>query len=207
LHFLAILIRRQTQRKLGFVILEGEKMATNPKIPSSLEPNQAGGLKPEPPTSGRAGVILALITAALLLGAILYFMPRAPKAAPTPTAAEVPQQPVPGQVQLTNTNMTLGPTGNSMNIDAMAQNTSNQTIIGLAALVRFHGQDGAILDSVNLPVEALTAQSGGRVDEALTKVPIKPNDTRPIRIAINRVPPNWNHKMPEIQISAVSSHP
>jgi hypothetical protein len=185
-------------------------MATDPRIPDSLDPRgpgHTGGLKPEPPTSGRAGVILALITAALILGAIVYFMPRAPKASPTPTAAEVPQQPVPGQVQLTNVKMTMEPIGNSMNVDAMAQNAGNQTIFGLQALVKFHGQDGSIADSVNLPVEALTAQSGGRVDEALSKAPMKPNDTRPIRIAINHVPPNWNHQMPEIQISAVSSHP
>ena len=180
-------------------------MATNPKIPSSLEPNKTGGLKPEPPTSGRAGAILAIVTAALMLGAILYFMPRAPKATPGPTSAAVLNGPAAGMLQLTNPKMTPSPAGGSMYIDAMIQNTSTQVINGIVAQVRFRAQDGSVAQAVEVPVQ-LVQQGGARVSQDVTSAPIKPNDTRPIRIAIDRVPQNWNHEMPEIQVSAVTSH-
>jgi hypothetical protein len=183
-------------------------MATDPRIPDSLDPRgkgHTGGLKPEPPTSGRAGAILAIITAALILGAILYFMPRAPKASPAPSSASVPNGPAAGMLQLTNPKMTAAPTGNSMYIDAMVQNTSPQTINGIVAQVRFRSQDGSVAQAVEVPVQ-LVQQDGARISQDVTSAPIKPNDTRPIRIAIDRVPEDWNHQMPEIQVSAVTSH-
>jgi hypothetical protein len=183
-------------------------MASDPRIPESLDPrgpSHTGGLKPEPPTSGRAGVTLALITAALILGAILYVMPRAPKASPAPAAAAVPNGPAAGMLQLTVPKMTTSPAGNSMYIDAMVQNTSAQTINGIVAQVRFRAQDGSVAQAVEVPVQ-LVQQGGARITQDVTSAPIKPNDTRPIRIAIDRVPQNWNHQMPEIQVSAVTSH-
>jgi hypothetical protein len=184
-------------------------MATDPRIPDSLDPRgkgHTGGLKPEPPTSGRAGLILALITAALILGAILYFMPRAPKVSPAPTAAEVPNGPAAGMLQLTNPKMTTSPNGGSMYIQAMVQNTSPQTINGIVAQVRFRTQDGSVAQAVNVPVQLLQQEGGARVGQPLTNAPMKPNDTRPVRIAVDRVPQNWDHQMPEIQVSAVTSH-
>jgi hypothetical protein len=184
-------------------------MATDPRIPDSLDPRgpgHTGGLKPEPPTSGRAGAILAIITAALLLGAILYFMPRAPKASPAPAAAAVPNGPAAGMLQLTNPQMTTSPNGASMYIQAMLQNTSQQTINGVVAQVRFRAQDGTVAQAVNVPVQLLQNEGGARVSQDLTSAPMKPNDTRPVRIAIDRVPQNWNHQMPEIQVSVATSH-
>jgi hypothetical protein len=108
-------------------------------------------------------------------------------------------------LQLTNPKMTAAPTGNSMYIDAMVQNTSPQTINGIVAQVRFRAQDGSVAQAVEVPVQ-LVQQDGARISQDVTSAPIKPNDTRPIRIAIDRVPQDWNHQMPEIQVSAVTSH-
>ena len=184
-------------------------MATDPRIPGSLDTSgkgHTGGLKPEPPTSGRAGAILAIVTAVLILGAILYFMPRAPKASPAPTSAEEPNGPAAGMLQLSNPKMTTAPNGQSMYIQATVQNTSQQTINGIVAQVRFRTQDGTVARAVSVPVQLLQQEGGARVSQELTSAPLKPNDTRPIRIAIDRVPQNWDHQMPEIQVRAVTSH-
>ena len=92
-----------------------------------------------------------------------------------------------------------------MYIDAMVQNTSAQTVNGIVAQVRFRAPDGSVTHAVEVPVQ-LVQQSGARTTQDLASAPIKPNDTRPIRIAIDRVPQNWNRQMPEIQVSAVTSH-
>jgi hypothetical protein len=108
-------------------------------------------------------------------------------------------------LQLTAPRMTTSPAGNSMYIDAIVQNTSAQTINGIVAQVRFRAQDGSVAQAVEVPVQ-LVQQGGARITQDVASAPIKPNDTRPIRIAIDRVPQNWNHRMPEIQVSAVTSH-
>ena len=94
-----------------------------------------------------------------------------------------------------------------MYIQAMVQNTSGQTINGIVAQVRFRAQDGSVAQAVNVPVQLQQQEGGARVSQDIASAPIKPNDTRPIRIAIDRVPQNWDHQMPEIQVSAVTSHP
>ena len=73
-------------------------MATNPRIPpnaGNLEPKRPQlvptGPKMQRPGSSLPGVLLAIAVAAALIAAIIYYMPRAPKKTPAPSAARVPQ--------------------------------------------------------------------------------------------------------------------
>lgn len=185
-------------------------MATNPRIPDSLdpkEPSHTGGLRPEKPKSGRTGVLLAILAALLLLGAIFYYMPQAPKATAPSTAADVPQQPTGEQIQLQNINVSRAPVGSSMYIQARLNNNGQQTINGVVAQVKFRAEDGSILATESAEVRGLKQQGETWVEEDLANVPVKPNDTRPVRIAVDRVPQGWNGQLPEIAITAVTSHP
>ncbi len=185
-------------------------MASNPRIPESLDPREkshTGGLRPEKPSSGRTGTILAIVVAVLLLGAIIYFMPRAPKATAPSTAADVPQQPTGQQIQLQDLQMSMAPAGGSMYIQAMLNNNGQQTINGIDAQVKFRAQDGTIVGTENSKVLGLKKEGQAFIQDDLTQNPIKPNDARPVRIPVDHVPQNWNHAMPEIVITGVTSHP
>lgn len=185
-------------------------MATNPRIPESRGPQLEkgpGGLKPVRPGSGAPGVIIAIIVALILLAAIFYFMPRAPKATPPKPAADMPVQPVPGQIEVQNVNMSMAPNGRAMTLQGMMTNHGGQVINGIAARVLFRGNDGTVLANEIGKVYALKKVGDDLVPDDLTKAPLKPNDTRPFRVEVADVPQGWNHQAPELQITTVTSHP
>lgn len=195
-------------------------MATNPRIPNQNEPNRRGPMlvqEPERPSSATPGVALAVITALLLLGAIFYFMPRAPKnEGRAPSSAESPVQPVPGQLQFQNAELTPSPTGASLNLDGQVTNTSSSLVNGIMAEVRFPLSNGQMA-SIQRPVQGIAvgreATKGNTADtgkvtgdnEDLTKAPIKAGETRPVRITVDQVPSNWNHQMPEIRLTTTTA--
>ncbi len=43
------------------------------------------------------------------------------------------------------------------------------------------------------------------VSAPLANHPIKPNDTRPGRFALNQIPSDWNHNLPDIQIVTITA--
>lgn len=185
-------------------------MATNPRIPDDRDPKQQRGpvllSNPEPPRSAVPGVVLAIITAVLLLAAVFYFMPRAPKKVAPPAAAEVPAQPVPGQLQFSDMNMTPDPTGKALNLDGQVTNASNETITGIMAAVQFTLKNGQTT-TVNAPVQAIAIGNNARNTDKITgsvqnmvNDPIKPGAQRAIEIQVNGVPADWNHTMPGLQV-------
>ena len=185
-------------------------MSTNPRIPESRGPQLErgpGGLPPVKPKSGTTGVTLAIIVALLLLGAVFYFMPRAPRAAPPRPGAEVPQQPTPGQIQLQNVNMAKAPTGGSVELDGIMTNSGPRTINGIAVDVVFQRANGTIAGNQEAPIMGLKKEGSTLIQDDLVKNPIKPGDTRPFRVTVDRVPQGWNNEMPALRIVTVTSHP
>jgi hypothetical protein len=186
-------------------------MATNPRIPEQNEPNRRGPVllqKPETPGSAVPGVALAIITAALILAAILYFMPRAPKSGTPPAAgAEAPAQPVPGQLQFSAMNLTADPTGRSVRLDGLITNNSREVITGVMAQVQFKLKNGQTVN-VNAPVEGIDlgahkGNNGARINASaqnLTSDPIKAGQERGIVINVDQVPDGWDHTMPGLTV-------
>lgn len=186
-------------------------MATNPRIPEQDERGRRGPTlvqKPEPPRSAVPGVALAIITAALILGAILYFMPRAPKrGTPPPAAAEAPAQPVPGQLQFSAMNMTADPTGRSVQLDGLITNNSSEIINGVMAQVQFNVKNGQPVN-VNAPVQGIDlgahkGNNGARINASVQNLvsdPLKPGQERGIVIRVDQVPNGWDHTMPGLKV-------
>ena len=183
-------------------------MATNPRIPDQNERRGPSLVeKPEQPSSAFPGVVLAIITALLLLAAVMYFMPRTPKATPAPAAAEVPAQPVPGQLQFSAMHMTPDPTGKAVQLDGLVTNTSQETITGVMAQVQFKLKNGQTVN-INAPVEGIDLSShenknGARINASaknLVNDPIKPGQERGIMIDVNNVPDGWDHTMPGLTV-------
>lgn len=189
-------------------------MATNPRLPDKNNPNPIRPTlveQPERPKSAVPGVALAIITAALLLAAIFYFMPHH-RAVNPPAAAAVPLQPVPGQLQFSDMNMTLDPTGQALELDGEVTNTSNDTITGIMAQVQFTLKNGGVAN-VSAPVSAILVNgkaNAGKINGSVANMvssPIKPSQERPIMINVARVPADWNHTMPGLVVASTTGYP
>jgi hypothetical protein len=175
-------------------------MATNPRIPDRHDvptlKEQAREKKPGSPL-----VPLGILVAALLLIALIVWLPRTPKASVPPSGAVIPAQPTGNQVQLTDLRISPAPVGNQIYIYGKLFNSGETTINGLNARVTFSGQNNQPLNTITSAVQAV--ENG--VGKNLVEMPIKPNDTRDIRINIEHVPQGWNHQIPEIAVERVTA--
>lgn len=188
-------------------------MATNPRIPEQKEPPRGGPTivpKPEKPSSATPGVLLAIVTALLLLVAIVYFVPRAPKSVNhAPIRATMPAQPVPGQLQISDVKMSTAPTGGALNLDGRLSNSGTTDVSGVMAEVDFPLGNGQMA-AVQAPVQGIAVSNGtntGKITgdtEDLTKAPIKPGETRPVRINVSQVPAQWNHQIPQVKVTTTT---
>ena len=183
-------------------------MATNPRIPDSFEPekHRRGELRPEKPSSGIPGVVLAIIAAIAILAAILYFMPRAPKVTAPPTNATVPAQPTGNQIQVKDLQMSAAPTGGSLYLQGQVNNQGTTDITGVDVEVVLHGQDGAVVHQQATKMLGLEQAQGTSMKEIdFTQKPLKSGETRPFRVAVDHVPQTWNHQMPDLRIVTVTA--
>jgi hypothetical protein len=185
-------------------------MATNPRIPPE-DRNTARGGRPElvpgrpKPVSAAPGVWVAIIVAAVLLAAIIYYLPRAPKKTPPPTAGEIPVQPANNQLQFSNLKITLAPTGGAMNLDGQVMNAGDRPILGATVELTFRDNTGKAIETVDRPIEGMVQKNGALVTDEFGADPIKPNQPRLFRVTVDRVPAGWNHQMPEMKITTVSA--
>ena len=179
-------------------------MATSPQYPEPRGPHLHPKLQ-TPPKRQFPWPLVALIIAAVILVALLAFLPRTPKKQLPPNAAEVPAQPTGNQVQLTDLKMTPAPVGGALYIEARLFNNGDTDITGAQVQAQFKNAAGQILETQNRPVEGMVGTSGPQTQD-LTQAPIKPNEARPVRIAFDHQPDGWNKQMPELKVSTVTAH-
>ena len=172
-------------------------MATNSRIP---DPTTLPTLREQKkkPSGGSPLVPIGILVAAVLLIALILWMPRTPRGTAGPSAATVPSQPTGGQVQITNVQFSPAPVGQSMYIYATIFNAGTTAINGLSMNVAFADQSGT-----QLP--ATTAIAENRDGKNLVDEPIAPKATSQIRIPIQNVPQNWNHQVPGLKIDTVTA--
>jgi hypothetical protein len=179
-------------------------MATNPKLPDFPD------IRSRPVEHAKVQMIrqskfpwpiVILIAGAALLIAISVILPRIPHVIEAPTGAQVSQQPTADQVQLTNLKLASAPAGGGAYLTAILHNTGDTTINGVQIQAEFLGRNGPVLDTLIVPVQSLADRTA---PQDLTRSPIKPNESRPVRIFFQRIPAGWNHQMPELTVTAVT---
>jgi len=180
-------------------------MATNPKLPDfpDILPRRAENEHAKVRMIRRSKfpwLVVILISGAALLIAIFALLPRVPHLSALPTGAQVPQQPTAEQVQFTNLKIATAPVGGSVYVTGILQNTGNTAITGVQVQAEFLGRNGPVLDTITTPVQGLVKGT----TQDLTQAPIKPNESRPVRIYFQHTPAGWNHQVPELTITTVT---
>jgi hypothetical protein len=184
-------------------------MATNPRIPQEVpkQPQLVPSREragPEPAGSGIRRVVMAVLVAAVLLGAMLYFMPHHPQQASPPSDAKVPGQPVPGELQLQGVQVISGATSGSLYLDGRLTNTGPHEITGIMADVKLRGRRNEVVAEIERPLEGMAVRGSDLAADPFVQNPIRPKQTRSFRISLDQVPDGWNNNLPEVQIVTVT---
>lgn len=149
--------------------------------------------------------LVAIVIAAAILVALIFWLPRTPHTQMPPSAAQVPAQPTGNQIQFTNLKMTPAPVGNAFYLEGQLVNHGNTDITGVQVQATFKNITGQTLETQVRPVEGIVGTSGAQTQD-LTAAPIKPNQARPIRVSFNQYPDGWNKQIPELKVVAVTAH-
>jgi Protein of unknown function (DUF3426) len=181
-------------------------MATNPKLPEfpHIPPRKTGDQHGKVQVIKKSRFpwpIFILIVGAVLLAGILYFSPRAPRTPNAPAGAQVPAQPTPAQVELTNMKIESSPVGGAVYLTGILHNAGNTAINGVEVEVQFIGRNGVPVGSESRPLQGLR---NGTTSEELTAAPIQANQSRPIRIDFEHTPAGWNHQLPTVTVTVVT---
>lgn len=177
-------------------------MATNPQY-SEQRPHLHPRLQ-APPKPRFPWPLIAIVIAAAILAVLIWWLPQPKKQLP-PNAAAVPAQPTGNQVQLTSLKMTPSTVGSAFYVEAMLYNNGNTDITGVQVQAAFHGINGQVLETQTRPVEGMVGNSATEAQN-LAQAPIKPNQSRAVRVYFNHYPAGWNKQMPDLKVTTVTAH-
>ena len=181
-------------------------MATNPKLPDYPD------IPPRRPADDHTKVrmirqskfpwsIVAIIIGAALIIAVIGFFPKGPRKVTAPAGAQIPPQPTAAQVEFTGVQIDPSPVGDALYLKAVLHNAGDTAITGVQVNAQFIGANGAAAGSELGKVQAVF---GGTSAEDLTQAPIKPNESRPVRIYFEHTPKGWNHQLPALTVTTVT---
>lgn len=155
------------------------------------------------PTSKFPWPLIAVVVAALILAAFIFYLPRVPKRGPNPTAAQVPQQAFGNTIQLTNLKVQPSPDARSVYIQGTVSNASPKKINDVTVVARFYDQNGNVVHQDTVPMQALPAKTGDTVAVSMEEDPLNPDSSKEFRLAFDDVPATWNHQAPGLEIAHV----
>lgn len=180
-------------------------MATNPKFPDypdipprkTSEPAKVHMIR----QSKFPWPIVALIVGAALLVTIIAVLPRGPHVGQPPSNADIPRQPTGAQVQFAGLKVVPAPTGDSLYLETVLHNTGNTAITGIQVNGEFMGANGRVAGSTTGIVQGMF---DGTSSDDLTQAPVKPYESRPVRIYFEHTPKGWNHQVPGLTVTNVT---
>jgi hypothetical protein len=183
-------------------------MATSPIDPNSSrqreqrEPLHTHDPKlAQQPESKFPWPLVAILIAALLLAAIIAYMPRTPKAVERPKAGgEIPPQPFVSEIHLTGLGLADSPVGGQTYVTGQMENTGEHDITGITVQATFHDQNNAVVQQYTRPLEELNTKNDANTSQPFTNSPLRAGQTRAFRVAFDNVPSAWNHQPPDLVI-------
>jgi hypothetical protein len=161
--------------------------------------------------STRPGPFIAILVAtAAILGIIIWLTGWLPRADAPPVVTDAVPQASPGQVQFTDVTLMPSPTLEvagvaAMYVQGLVVNTGQMPLNTIITEVVLRDEEGDVVQHETQPVVALTEDEPTPQEVALEQEPLQPQQSRPFRIAVQRVPPQWNRQMPEIHVVSVTS--
>ena len=161
-----------------------------------IQPTPAG----EERDSSRLIIAIAVATVISVALLVAFLLRTPPKAASGPP-------PYVAQLKLSDFKMSAAENfvGATVNyVDGTIQNTGDKTVTHIAARVNFRDEMGQLAQREEVPVQVL--KTDGPYPEAVdfSISPLAPGQSKPFRLTFESISAQWNHQVPEVQITDVA---
>ena len=181
-------------------------MATHPQSSLAERPelrvvNGGRNSKKRAPTSTKARLITTFL-ALVALGVVLRFLPATPRKAQANTN-HVSIQAAPPDLEASSVQMSQSVGGEALYLDGRVSNYGKARITSATVEVTFADAQGRPIATIQKPLAGVAKGGVGAVPGEFAQNPIGPNETRFFRIAVEQVPADWNHEVPQLKIVAV----
>lgn len=183
-------------------------MATNPRTTVSergplmvVSPSWRGERKQSSPLKRRL-VSTAIALAALVL--VLRYLPTQPRDAQARVAQTAALE-TPSDLRFSGLQIKQATEPNSLYVDGMVTNAGNEPVKAATAQVDFYDAQGALVASVKAPLVGMSHGGTDTVGNEFVRNPIGPNEMRVFRVAVEKIPPTWNHEIPQMKVAALNA--
>ncbi len=147
-------------------------------------------------------VVGSLITTAIVLAvlaAVLRYLPPGSRNAQAQTGS-VSIAALTDDLQLGSVQMSHAVTGEALYLDGVVKNTGTELVTGATVQVDFLDMQGKVVSRVQMPIVGMSHGGTDLVGNEFARNPVRPNEMRFFRVAVEQVPPTWNHELPELKI-------
>jgi hypothetical protein len=108
-------------------------------------------------------------------------------------------------LHLSGVQISRAPDGTALYLDGIVMNDGNARVTGASAEIGFHDAQGHLIATVQKPLVGMAHGGTDLVRNEFARNPIPPKEMRFFRIAVEEVPPAWNHEPPQLTIVAVKA--
>lgn len=112
-------------------------------------------------------------------------------------------QAAPGDLQFSDVQLSKAPGGEALYLDGLVTNMGNAAVRGAIAEVDFLDTQGQVVASLQKPLVGMAHGGTDLVQNEFSRNPITSKQMRFFRVAVEQVPPAWNHEPPVLKIVAV----
>lgn len=183
-------------------------MVTNPRSTISEPPElelvrNERTKKPKSPKKLTARIISTLL-ALLALAVVWRYLPPASRNAQV-QAEQTPVTETPEDLQLSSLQISLTPANEALYIDGVVTNAGHGSVIGATMQVDFLDAQGNIVSSIQKPMVGIAHGGTDLIRNEFARNPVQPNEMRFFRVAVDEIPPAWNHEVPVLKVVAVKA--
>jgi hypothetical protein len=164
----------------------------------------ASNRKPQRKAALLARRIATTLAALLLLVLVLRFLP--PRSRTVDVQATGTTAPAsPADLRVSGLQISQQGVGEPLYLDGVVTNAGAGRIKGASADVEFRDLHGNLVGTIETPVTGIAPGGTGAVKGEFMRNPIQPKEMRFFRIAIDQIPPEWNHEVPELKIVSIKA--
>lgn len=114
-------------------------------------------------------------------------------------------QAAPEDLQFSDVQLSKAPGGEALYLDGLVTNMGKAAVRGAIAEVDFLDARGQIVASEQKPLVGMAHGGTDLVQNEFSRNPIASREMRFFRVAVEQVPPAWNHEVPSLKIVAVDA--